>query len=52
MDEDDFEDVQPEAPSTLREVQPIVAPSSDANAVNEDRSPVESRIACKSWPHS
>ncbi|EST04490.1 XPG N-terminal [Kalmanozyma brasiliensis GHG001] len=42
MDEDDFEDVQPEAPSTLREVQPVVVPlprveTDDISAEKPDR---------------
>ncbi|KAJ9474076.1 DNA repair protein RAD2 [Pseudozyma hubeiensis] len=41
MDEDDFEDVQPEAPSTLREVQPLVEPVLQSDAPIQTRSPAD-----------
>ncbi|TKY89545.1 hypothetical protein EX895_001330 [Sporisorium graminicola] len=37
MNDDDFEDVSPEAPSTLREVQPFLDTAPDADTVSEHR---------------
>lgn len=41
INEDDFEDVQPEAPSTLREVQPVVEPQPLLDAFGRDPSPAD-----------